>query len=250
MTTWGEFVDKILRNTLRDEGLTTWSQAQVYDSLGWALDQFSSHTAAIKEVVYSEGSDGPFGSPHDMSSDTQFSVPYDNYEELSISAHIFSVDTAGIVTNYDPLVSTPGMSITSQTEPSFIVWPENIITIDTAPGEGSELHIRYFAYHDRPTIDNADENVTIPRWSEKAISTLVGAYSLEGLGVESSNIDRWKDETDSGNPEHNALRKQQEFLMKQYDYLISQHTPQDRTNFFRAYSESLTANDYYTTWGN
>jgi len=249
MVTWAEYVDEILNNELRDINNTTWTPGQVYTLIGWALDTFCSHTALLKETTYETGDTGPNGAI-DMETETQFFVPDDAFEKLQQASQVYSVGVDDIVTNYDPLSTTPGLHINDQTENSFYVWPENVLTLNAAPGADSVLHIRYFAYYARPVIDTDDAvSLPIPRWAHKPVATLVAAYAMESLGVESANIDRWKDKSDSGNPEHNALRKQQEFLIRQYEYQISKFRSQDRANFFREYGRSGTDSDYFQRWG-
>jgi hypothetical protein len=51
--------------------------------------------------------------------------------------------------------------------------------------------------------------------------------------VSSANIDRWKASPDRGEPEDNALRKQSDWMIRQYEIMIDRHTRQDRENFFR-----------------
>ena len=248
MTTWGELIEKTLRSVLRDESYSTWSPYQVRDAMGWALKTFANHTAPMKEIQFEDGSIGLSG-PIDFSTETKIPVPSDLFTPLDTTGQIFYTDSEGLVHHLDPANRTQYIHINVLDPDSFLIWPDNVIILGQAPGAGSLLTIRYFSYWDYPTIDNDDLDISIPEWAEKPVATLTGAYCLEGLGVESSIIDRWKDNSDSGNPEHNALRKQQEYLTGQYEWMIAQHERQDRENFFRERERDTLSPDFYQKWG-
>lgn len=246
--TWGELIQKTLRSVLRDPDNTSWTPSQVYDALGWALDTFASHTAPMKEVTYSDG-DISLGEAIDFTTTTKIGLPGDIFDHLDVSGQVFYTKSDGTVVHLDPANRTEFLSINKLDPESYFIWPNEEMIIGCAPGAGSVLTVRYFSYYETPTEFNDDEPVSIPRWSHKAVTTLVGAYCLEGLAIESANIDRWKDDSDSGNPEHNALRAQQKHLLAQYEHLLSHYESQDRSNFFRSKEEDLSDVDRYQTWG-
>lgn len=229
--TWGAYRDQIRRSILRENESNNWTDEQIYDYVRWALDRFAIHTAHPKEVVIEEDSENGY----DFTTDTRFELPDDIFESLEVSSRIHVLDVKQKRTYLDPIDKTPGLHPYHPSEPSFWVWPEGYLNVNPAPGAGSQIHIEYFAYYPLPAIEDEEGVIPIPRWAEKPIATLVGAYSLESLANESANIDRWKDNTDSGNPEHNALRSQQSYLIKLYEQQLLQFTPQDRVNYFREY---------------
>lgn len=248
MTTWGELIEKTLRSTLRDVEYSTWSPDQVRDALGWALKTFANHTAPMKEITYEDGDTGLSG-PIDFSEDIKVPVPQDLFSPLDTTGQLFYTTDEDVIYHLDPANRTTYMHINVLDPQSFVIWPDNTIILGQAPGAGSILTVRYFSYWAEPTIDDDDLDISIPPWAEKPIATLTGAYCLEGLGVESSLIDRWKDDSDSGNPEQNALRRQQQYLIAQYEWMIAQHERQDRENFFRESERDTLAPDFYQTWG-
>jgi len=227
-----------MRSILADESNANWSAEQVHDFLGWALDRFCIHTAPLKTVTVVDGSLRTDATPYDFTVDTDIELPDDIFEALSVGSRVYATDTAGNLTYYDPIKRTPGLHANRPTEASFWVWPEETLNLNAAPGTGASVTIEYFAYYEKPAIDNDAAIIRIPRWAEKPLATLIGAMALEPTGIQSATIDRWKIDDDSGNPEQNALRAQQQFLLRHYEYEISKHPSQDRANFFREYEDT------------
>lgn len=235
--TWGKYRTQIRRSVLADIDVVNWTEEQIQDLIGWALDRFCIHTALLSQTTIEDGdlkSDGI--TPYDFSTDAIIEMPDDIFESLEIGGRVYVVTEDDVVINFDPVEYTPGLTPLAVTEPSFWVWPEDTLNLSHAPGENSKLVIEYFAYYPVPEdVDDTEEVIKIPRWAQKPVATLIGAFALESVAIESANIDRWKSEDDAGNPEHNSLRRQMEFLLRHYEYEISKHPPQDRSNFFRNY---------------
>jgi hypothetical protein len=239
--TWSEYRAQILRSVLSDIDEGIWTAEQVHDYIGWAMDTFCNHTALLKEITINDGDLRADGiTAYDFSEDADIELPDDLFENLAHAGQVLVTTANGITTFYDPIVYTPGLTPLEPSEPSFWIWPDETLNLSHTPGVGSKLVIRYFAYYPKPAMDDDNAVIRIPRWAQKPLGTLIGAYALENLAVQSANIDRWKDDNDSGNPEHNSLRKQQEAMLKQYEYEISKHIPQDRTNFFRNYESRFS----------
>lgn len=236
--TWGEYRTSIRRSVLADPDSTTWSDGQIQDLISWALDRFCIHTAYLKTLTINDGdtkSDGQ--TQYDFSTDAVFELPADVFESLEIGGRVSVLTTEGTQIYFDAVEYTPGLTPYSPTEPSFWIWPNDTLNLSHSPGTGSQVIIDYFAYYPVPGVDETDAIILIPRWAQKPVATLVGAFALESQAIQSATIDRWKSDFDSGNPEHNALRRQMEFLLKHYEYEVSKHPPQDRANFFRTYQD-------------
>jgi hypothetical protein len=231
---WGVLRDRIRRSVLADVDLANWSDEQIQDLIGWALQRFALHTAIPTTLTYTDGQDID-GTPIDFSVDLSVPAPLDTVEPLSVSSRIYVTEEDGDTYYVDPKFLTPGIDLHTKNKQLFWVWPEGTLNFAEPIGTGSQLDIYYFAYYSVPAVDAPDEILPIPIWAEKPIATLVGAYALESYAVQSATIDRWKVNDDAGNPEHNALRKQMEFMLHQYELMLAKYPVQDRTNFFREF---------------
>lgn len=232
MTTWSAFRAQIMGIALKDPDGLSWPDTQVHDALGWAHNTFCSHTALPKRVMIMSGDLNPLtGVAYNFGVDSEFALPSDLYEPLDMSGRVF-VESAGSRYYFDPLTRTPNMKPESTKERWF--WEVSpLMRLSYTPGIANVLHVHYFAYYPKPLVTDLTAVLLIPGWAEKAIATLTAAYLLDGVGVESSMIDRWKEKNDSGNPEHNALRKQQQHMLMMYEAEISKYPVQNRQNFYR-----------------
>lgn len=228
--TWGDLRNQIRRSILNDVLLSNWTDDQVHDYIGWALDRFAEHTALVKQVVYDDTS-------YDMSTATSFVVPDDIIDDVETTTMVEAIPEFDDSYFLDPADYTQGVSPYVQSTPIYWELPTGTLNISEPVGENGQLVLNYFAYYDTPLYGDDDFVISIPRWARKPVATLVGAIALENYAVQSATIDRWKDSSDSGNPEHNSLRAQQKFMLQQYEYDIARHPLQNRTNFFRRYDQ-------------
>lgn len=226
--TWGELRNQIRRSILNDVLLSNWTAEQIHDYIGWALDRFAEHTALVKQVSYTQ-------TDYDMATETQFPIPEDIIGDVETTTMLEAIPEFDDPYFFDPVDYTQGLSPYVISSPAYWEMPTGTLNISEPIGENGELVLNYFSYYDTPSYDNDDAIIGIPRWARKPIATLVGAIALENYAVQSATIDRWKDSSDSGNPEHNSLRAQQKFMLQQYEYDIARHPLQNRTNFFRRY---------------
>ena len=237
MTTWGDYVTKIRRSVFNDLGESQWTDDQFYDFFLWAQDTFCAHTAKPSEYIFDSVANAALASPLDLDVDTRYPLPSDVYDDFEYTSMVELVTTQQ--THYfDPIDKTAGIHpyTNPSSVPTYDVFPTGYINFQNAMGADSSLRIKYFAYYDTPDDkDDTDFVLEIPRWSEVAVGFLMAAYALTPLGIQSANIDRWKESADSGNPEHNALRTQQKFMMGEYRNILSQYPKQDRVNYWRKY---------------
>jgi hypothetical protein len=233
MVTWAAYRDQIRRSVLNDTENATWTDEQLHDCMVWGIHTFCAHTALPKELTIAAGSLNAQGDPYDLANDLIFDLPDDLYDNFDVTGAASILKPSGERIKFDPATRTRGMSPDRQSTPGFFVYM-NQLRLSEVVGEENELVLRYFAYYPTPELADVETtDLTIPRWAEKPVATLVGSYALEWVSVQSANIDRWKDKTDSGNPEHNALRKQAEYMMTQYERMLLKYPPQDRENFYR-----------------
>ncbi len=234
---WGDYRQTIRESVLLDTTESQWSNKVIYDCLRWSVDTFASHTAVPKEWVLNSTSNALLVTPYDLETATQFTLPEDMYESLDFEGEV-SVTLSGKRYILDPSNRTPGIHPYSEIKsPYYYVFPDKTLNISNPIKETGELRIRYFAYYALPANEDDDlAEIAIPRWAEQPIAFLVGSYALTSYAIQSATIDRWKDKSDSGNPEQNALRKQAESMMKEYERGIARFPMQDRVNYFRQYT--------------
>lgn len=210
MTTWGVFRSQIRRSVLKSLTQDTWGDEALKDMMGWALQTFAAHTAMPSGVTYT-GATG-----------TVFTLPDNIYSPLDETGVVYLVTTSGFEA-VNPYYRT-------EDGQSYDIWGNDLIFREELDGS-KDLQIKYFAYYPEPSSDS--DEIMVPGWAFSALSYLMGALALTPEGVQSANIRQWNDRYDSGNPEHNSLRAQQEHFIKLYEREIGRHVRQDRENFFR-----------------
>lgn len=235
---WADFRNQLRRSILSDAvsnvnngSKPKWSDEQLLDAVWWALDTFAAHTAYTKLVRYDNQTEKLPGLKYDLSKDREFHLPDDAYEPIDRCGVVYITQKDGRITYLDPLQYTPGKDLLRTAQSGFYLWPEDTLHVVGKIPPPDAVYIRYFAYYPRPLKD--DDLLEIPRWSESAMAYLCGAYALASVATQSASIDRWKDKTDSGNPEDNAIRAQHEYFMLMYERSISRYPRQDRIAAFR-----------------
>lgn len=205
---WGLFRTQLRRSILKDEGQNIWTNPQLLDFLGWALDTFCAHTALVTSVS------------HPVTGVT-VALPSDVYDDFEFTARCYVIEG----TRWIPVLPESESGV-AEGEYAYVRHTPNVLTLHRNPPANAQFHCQYFAYYALPTADT--DVLTVPRWAYPALSYLVGAHALASVGVQSANISQWKDKMDSGQPEHNALRVQQEWFLSLYERELSRVSPQDR----------------------
>ena len=227
MTTWTSFRQQVRRTVLGDVPVPgadpRYTDEMILDAFGWAIDTFAEHTAFATGVSYTGVTV------------TEYDIPENLYESLDVSGLVTLVAGSNIQylepVRYTPEIMNLGTGIW-ESDQGFYIWNNKInLTFTPTSDSDNQLNILYFAYYPRPVLGS--DVLQIPRWAEGALAFLTGAYTLMSTAVGSAQIDRWKQSPDRGEPEDNALRKQSDWMMKQYEIMINQHNRQDRENFFR-----------------
>lgn len=210
MVTWATFRNQVRRSVLKSTAEDTWTNESLKDMMAWALQSFASHTACPSGVTY-------YGA-----SGTNFQLPDNIYTPLHLTGLVY-LSTSTSTEVIEPYYRNDDIL-------SYDCWGDYISFSEELDGS-SDLIIKYFAYWPEPVYD--DDIIRVPNWAFSALSYLMGVYALTPVGVQSANISQWKDKSDSGNPEHNSLRAQQEHFIKLYEREISRHARQDRENYFK-----------------
>jgi hypothetical protein len=199
--------------TPSDAGVYTWSDEQIRDCIWLALDTFANHTAAATATSYTAAG-------------TEYTLPENVYtgNDLEDIANVFVV-SSGSKTYLNPIDSQDANDDLPVSY--FYTYPNTVLHIVPAPIAGSEITVQYFAFYNHPYADS--DTINIPRWAETAVLYLTAAHALTAASVSNANISQWKDRQDSGTPEHNPLRKQQEYLMTLYEKELMRVAPQNRS---------------------
>lgn len=226
MRTWGELLQHIRLAILKDNtpdeetGEYRFSTEELLICAGWALSQFAAHTAMATSVVFTPATG------------TTYELPAEIYDGDTLEQVISVGFYDGKELNYlDPVRYTDGMSPNKEIT-GFSIFPDRILNIPQAGNEASTLTLRYFAYW--PTPSAPEDIIQTPRWAEVGLCYLIGAHALAGAGLKAAVIRQWGARPDTGSPEDNPLRVQQEWFMKLYECELRKRLPQDRINAFRA----------------
>lgn len=207
---WGTFRTQIRRSILKEVEVTNWSDESLMDACGWALDTFCAHTALVSGVTY----EAP---------EQAIVLPDDVFDDIERTGLVYVATSPVIVARPTYIIPDHGASALS-----YVVWG-NTLTFSKAPS--ADVTVRYFAYYPHPVDDNSE--ILIPRWAYNAVAHLVGALALTQDAINSSGISRWNTREESGTPEDNALRIQQNHLLKVYENEINRFPRQDRLNHYQ-----------------
>jgi hypothetical protein len=187
------------------------------DLVGWAMDTFAAHTANVTGMTLPS----PVGQTITLPDNI-----VGNFETTGLVYLRSSDDTITRVS------SAALLSYEDTEENTFTVWG-NTLELYSEPASTDTLTLRYFSLYDHPTADNSI--IGIPAWAHNAVAHLVGALALTSQAVQSAGIDRWKDKKDAGNPEDNALRIQQQHLMRFYNEELLRYPKQNRENYYQKF---------------
>lgn len=232
---WGEFRTQIRRSFLNDPATDTFTNDQIMDGVNWALTEFASHTAPLVVQEYSDTTIKVVGDIYeeivreyyDMSLDVSFPLTHEAINNIQDEGKVYI--QRGYARDYlvgaqaSTLRELPGSSDT------FEHLNDQLVLAGPA-GKGAILHIHYFSYYDKVMSD--DDVINIPRWAESLVACLTAANALTSAIMQEVSISQFKESPESGNPEHNAHRNQQKFLLKRYENEIVKFPPQDRANYF------------------
>lgn len=108
---------------------------------------------------------------------------------------------------------------------NWLLLPTGKLSFSKTPDTGQIFDLYYCATWTKPTIDtNESEELEPPSYLEYAIALYSAAYILMPDTVSySTGIGPYKTKVDSGNPEHNPIQKQLNFLLSQFAAEIGRH---------------------------
>lgn len=217
MATWGDLLTQVRRSVLQDTSATpTYSDDVLLDTYTWAMHALCEHTALPKSVAFDPA----------QASNT---LPDDVYDPVDSSGVVTLTDADGNISVLEPMAYASGPY---DEELGYYVWGNDLV-LSVAPEDGSTLDVRYFAYYPEPALSSDTTfELLLPKWAVSAVAMLMGAYALSSTGVRGSKIEQFRQQPDKGNPSDNANREQADWMIRQYDKIISRHRRQDRETYF------------------
>ncbi|PJF45105.1 MAG: hypothetical protein CUN55_00515 [Phototrophicales bacterium] len=217
MLTWGTLKTQVRRSLLKDTSDVHWDDNMMLDYCEWALATFANHTAVATATSYTPTSD-----------QKQFTLPDNIFESIEFSGAVYVQSSTGVREYLNPVRYT--MNGDLQDTNGYFVHPEGTLNLVSPRSSTDKLVVEYFAYYDVPSNDQ--DIIKVPKWAHMPIAYMMAVHAMTNMGIQQANISQWKDRRD-GDPEDNALRVQQEWLLKLYERELNKHQAQDRINFFR-----------------
>ncbi len=227
--TWGDILQEVRSNLLRDtvpdeeSGEFRYSNSDLLACCKWALDEFAQHTAVATSTSYTPATGSTYTLPDNI---------YEP-EPLEQTGFVYVLKADGTVAYLDPINYTDTLSIYSAS--GFYTYPDRNLTLSFgdlgAFGSSDVLVVRYFAYYSYPAVES--DVIEIPRWAKEPISYLIAAHAISGYALKSASIRQWGARPDTGTPEQNPLRKQQEVFFCNARNALDRYPRQDRTNWWR-----------------
>ena len=210
MVTWGNFRSQIQRSILKDEGAITWSTTALLDCLGWALDLFVSHTAAVTSTTIEPETD-----------EVTYDLPSNLFESPDSAGAVYTVSGTSR-TYFKPLFLNPEVEL----EEGFYIQGSEI-TFLQAPTE--TINLLYYAYYNKPASDS--DVIGVPNWALAPLANLVGYFAMSKEARASANLQRFREDPEKGTPLDNPIIQQQDQFWKLYEQQLARFHPQSRQFF-------------------
>ena len=204
---WSDFRNYVRRSILDDENSSKWSDDQLGDMVGWALDIFCVHTAVVSSMVITP-----------VAGTLAYELPDNLFVSPETAGAVYAV-SGSTKEFYKPFFR-------QQTEPAFAYYvsPEDTINFLEVPQNPVTIH--YYGYSPHPATDT--DLITVPQWSLPAIAYLIGALAMSPESVPTSNINRFREAPEKGTPLDNPMIQQQNAFLALYDNFIKRFPLQNR----------------------
>jgi hypothetical protein len=211
---WSDFRTIIRRTLLADENASDrYSNNALLDSVGWALDAFCAHTAAVSS--FETTGDG---------TTTTFTLPDNVYAPVDEAGLVY-LQTDTTTRKYPiPVFKQPGALVDD--EDGFYVWDQNQLVFLTAPESGATLEVFYYAFYTHPTKDA--DTIDAPDWALGAIAYLTASFALSNEMTKEAVQGDFRQRPDTGTPIQLPLAVLQDRWRRLYEDEIKRHTQQER----------------------
>jgi len=225
MLTWSELRNQVREALLKDTNPSEyrWSDSELLTYCSWALNTFARHTALASGTGFSPATGVEYNLPENL---------YDG-EPFDITGQVFVIDAAGTIEYLNPIRYTGGLH--PHNAKGFYTYPDKVLHLTQAFGETDLIQIRYYAYYTAPV--SGEDPIEVPRWALNPLSYLIAAHALSGASLKTASIRQWGAKPDTGTPEHNPMKVQQQWFLEMYEREMQRFTPQERVQHFRALSE-------------
>lgn len=214
---WGTLKERILR-ALDDEDRTnpTWSDTELTDYLGFALDDLANHTA--RHVTWEYEAAGEVETvelPDDV---------------LAVGPVWFPDRELLVKVDLEPGMLFNDITVTSTSFPQgYYEWPDGVLNLTRTLGAGETLTVFYWGYYGVP--DRDEKTLESPRWADEALYWYMLATAMTKPGVSEAMLNRFNTRRDQGQPEQNPVKKYAEYCLERYHGILNEHPRQDRTRW-------------------
>ncbi len=222
MTTWGDFKAN-LRLILGDSDPAsyTWTDAELLVYANYALRSLAEHTAMQKDSQQVVG-------PTPL---TVLPFPSDLLDLGPVHGLLYYQEKVFI-----PIERRAGKSwfqpgsfpVVNALPDYYYVWNRAVCFLSPIP-VGATLTLSYWAYW--PTLTADGDPLVCQIWMEEALQWALLWRCMSKPGVQTSLVRTWNTKQDSGAPEDNPPLVYAEYCRKQYERVLANHPPEDRTGF-------------------
>lgn len=192
-----DFIQSRIYRLLNDPNATTYGDELVYDGLVAAQEAILPWVP--KQAVYTmtSGSDGYL-----------LQLPSNLYQIQAIR----QVETGKFIQK----ATMAPLTVRTNDNQNFIDWidyPSGYISLNYQVEEGTEFEVYYFAHWNLPNDASDIEFVMeVPQYAHQGLVYYAGAHVLIPSAVNSATIRQFNLRVDSGDPEHNPLKVEADYL--------------------------------------
>lgn len=221
---WAAYRAQIRRSFLDDVSEVKFTDAQLLDAVGFALEEFAAHTAVASASSFTMNG-----------TDTTITMPDNVYSSLEDTGLVILTQDDQRQ-NLEPIVRRPGDVLTgtawdSDDPKRYWERPRGVINFTFVPDNNATVEVYYFAAYNHPVAD--DDTIDVPSWALQPLACLTAAAVFGSKGALAADIGQWDQRRDSGNPEHNPLHRHIEHLRWLYDQLIARVPVQQRDHLYQ-----------------
>ena len=216
--TWEVLRGKLLRilDDLQRESTDTptWTDPDLLDYIDLALTAFTDHTAQEKVFTYTPTAAA-------------------DYVELPDDMHTIGPVWFPLRRLLSPIKIEPGLIFASTTVSTtsspwgYYEFPRGKLNLTRALGSGEELTVYYWSYWGSPV--GSESTIEVPKWAHEALLWYCVGLAMSKPGVLAAQLNEWKTKRDSGSPIDNPAKTYAKYAREQYDIILANHAPQDRT---------------------
>lgn len=154
-------------------------------------------------------------------STTTFALPTDFYAITAI------VDSDKRVLSPKQVPEMRWLSLAGDEHNAYYISEEGKLTFLEAPSSGETLTLYYLAHWTH--VMQVTDNLEPPVYLYAALLYRAGAFILSADATSAASLRQFNTRVDSGNPEHNPVQQQVEWLLSMFEREANRHRP--KTNW-------------------